>query len=279
MTVPLLGFGTASILGSHGRRDSERAIRSALDAGIRHFDTARSYGWGEAEAVLGPLLKRVPRDEIVLVSKCGLVPVRQSTALRFAKAAARRLIATFPSMRAHVQRAASNQAVQPARTYDLATLDRSVRESLANLATPYLDVLLLHNFEAGKPGLAEVVAWMRTLQSQGTIRAYGFSVEGDLIPDLEWLADEGLLDGAVIQTPLVDALLHLPPRFAATEFIVHSPFRYLQSIREQRPGVTFVDLLREVSHAIKCRAIVCSMFSESHRVQNIAAVKSAFAAA
>ena len=275
MKVPLLGFGTASVLGSHGRGDSERAIRAALGAGIRHFDTARSYGWGEAEAVLGPLLKNIPREEIVLVSKCGFVPVRQSNALRFAKAAARRLIATFPGLRARVQRVASSQAVQPTRTYDLATLDRSVRDSLANLDTPYLDVLLLHNFEVGKPGLREVVAWMRALKAQGTIRDYGFSVEGDLIIGLDWLAGEGLLDGAVIQTPLVDALLDLPPRFAATDFIVHSPFRYLRHATRV-PSLTFADLLRDLSGTIRCRAVVCSMFSESHRAQNIAAARAAF---
>lgn len=273
----VLGFGTASVLGRHGRRDSTRAIQAALDLGIRHFDTARSYGWGEAEALLGQVLRTVPREELVIVSKCGLVPPRQSPLLRLAKAVGRQVVAWVPAARSRVVRLASSRAVQPTDTYDLETLQRSFRDSLAKLDTPYLDVLLLHNFQVGKPGLDDVVAWMRGLKASGEIRDYGFSVEGALLPSLAWLADAGLLEGAVIQTPLVDTLLHLPARFAAVAFIVHSPFRYLERAQETRPALTFADVLHEIADAVRCRAVVTSMFSQHHREENVAAARRAFA--
>jgi len=40
------------------------------DAGIRFFDTARSYGFGEAEGVLGDFLKG-KRDQAVVATKPG----------------------------------------------------------------------------------------------------------------------------------------------------------------------------------------------------------------
>lgn len=274
--TPLLGFGTASVLGRHSRRDSARAIRAALALGIRHFDTARSYGWGEAEVLLGQIVRSVPREELVIVSKCGLVPVRQSAVLRLAKAVARQLVAWVPGLRSRVVRLASSQAVQPTGTYDLEILKRSLRDSLVNLDTAYLDVLLLHNFEVGKPGLDAVVEWMRGLKAKGIIRNYGFSVESDLLPALAWLSDTGLLGSVVIQTPLVNELLHLPARFAAVEFIVHSPFRYLEQENATHRSVTFADVLRKVASTVQCRAVVTSMFSQHHREENVAAARMAF---
>jgi aryl-alcohol dehydrogenase-like predicted oxidoreductase len=55
-----LGFGCSSVMGSLNRRDSLRMLASAFDAGIRHFDVAPMYGYGEAEVCLGEFLKHHP---------------------------------------------------------------------------------------------------------------------------------------------------------------------------------------------------------------------------
>ena len=44
-----LGYGCSSIMGALGRRQSLRLLEAAYDAGIRHFDVAPMYGYGEAE--------------------------------------------------------------------------------------------------------------------------------------------------------------------------------------------------------------------------------------
>ena len=54
--VSVLGFGCAALMGRVGRRDSLAALAAAQDAGINFFDTARSYGYGESEALLGQFL-------------------------------------------------------------------------------------------------------------------------------------------------------------------------------------------------------------------------------
>ena len=51
-----LGFGTAGLMARLGRRESVRLVEIAHDSGITHFDTARAYGYGEAESALGDFL-------------------------------------------------------------------------------------------------------------------------------------------------------------------------------------------------------------------------------
>lgn len=62
--VPKLGFGTWLIKGS----SCVKAVRSALDIGYRHIDTAQIYG-NEAEVGLALTESGVPREEIFLVTK------------------------------------------------------------------------------------------------------------------------------------------------------------------------------------------------------------------
>ncbi len=93
-----LGFGCGSVMGRVGRAQSLRAIASAVDAGVTHFDVARLYGYGEAEAVLGEAL-RGRRDRVVIASKFGLVPTRAASALRGLKPLVQRVVAGLPVLR------------------------------------------------------------------------------------------------------------------------------------------------------------------------------------
>jgi diketogulonate reductase-like aldo/keto reductase len=65
--VAVIGQGTWYI-DSGNRTVAIAAIRSGLDAGMNHIDTAEMYGWGAAETMIGEaILGR--RDEVFLVSK------------------------------------------------------------------------------------------------------------------------------------------------------------------------------------------------------------------
>src|SRR3546814_15526440 len=53
------------------RLDPERStevVRTALDEGVTHFDTATMYGNGRSEEILGKALAG-PRDQVVLATK------------------------------------------------------------------------------------------------------------------------------------------------------------------------------------------------------------------
>lgn len=81
-TQPTLGLGCWAIGGPFysgtnalgwGNVDdavSTRAIHAAVDAGVRHFDTAQAYGTGHSETVLGAAL--AGRNDVAIATKVGL---------------------------------------------------------------------------------------------------------------------------------------------------------------------------------------------------------------
>jgi len=73
-----LGLGTAEIGGLFrpvSDADAAALIDHAWRIGIRYFDTAPLYGYGNAERRLGAALRGRPRDEFVVSSKVGRVLV------------------------------------------------------------------------------------------------------------------------------------------------------------------------------------------------------------
>jgi aryl-alcohol dehydrogenase-like predicted oxidoreductase len=261
-------LGTAAIMGRVSRRRGLAALERAHAAGIRHFDTARSYGWGEAERVVGTFLRGHAREDIRLVTKCGIVPVRRSPMLRAAKTVGRLALSLAPGLRARGQRIASSTGFRPSYTADPEALATSLRTSLGELGVSYVDVLLLHNFSPGMTRLEEVAAWFAELKQSGAIRQHGFSVEGDLNEGLSFLARQNLLANAVIQAPVSEAMLSLAKEWRDVPIIAHSPFEFL---RHQSRIASLADLLHAVGESCRCEALVCSMFSPDHLVSNVEA--------
>lgn len=74
LLLPAISLGAWQTYG--GYRESEIAqecLFSAFDLGITHFDLANNYGTpaGNAEIVVGKILKDMPRDELIISSKAG----------------------------------------------------------------------------------------------------------------------------------------------------------------------------------------------------------------
>ena len=57
--IPLshLGFGCAPIMGRISKSHALRALAFSFDCGVTHFDVARSYGFGQAEEIVGGFIK------------------------------------------------------------------------------------------------------------------------------------------------------------------------------------------------------------------------------
>ena len=72
LQLPKIGFGTWR-LGNDPSADehSRLALRSALELGYTHFDTAEAYASGHAEELLGQVVRamKVPRSELFITSK------------------------------------------------------------------------------------------------------------------------------------------------------------------------------------------------------------------
>lgn len=74
LRLPAISLGAWQTFG--GYRDTEIArecLFRAFDLGITHFDLANNYGQpaGNAEIVVGEILKAMPRDELIISSKAG----------------------------------------------------------------------------------------------------------------------------------------------------------------------------------------------------------------
>ena len=70
--------------------DRQRLLDLAVDLGVRHFDVARLYGLGQAEAELGALLRRHP-GQLTVATKCGLGEANPSSAAAQRQGSLRRL--------------------------------------------------------------------------------------------------------------------------------------------------------------------------------------------
>ena len=178
ISCSVLGFGCSALLGRSGKRESLRALAAAWDSGITLYDTARSYGYGESEALLGEFLAG-RRHQSVISTKFGIVPARPPQWKRLAKPAVRAAIALMPSMRVAVRKQAGRQLI--AGQFSVPVLEESVHLSLRKLKTDYLDLLFLHAAPASVLDQDDLLKSMDELVRSGKVRAAGISSDAEVI--------------------------------------------------------------------------------------------------
>lgn len=98
LRIPKMGFGTWRIGGGMSRDPSQEAralaaLRSALELGYAHFDTAEIYAGGYTEELLGRAVREsgVPRESLFITSKVAPEHLRPNDALKACDASLRRL--------------------------------------------------------------------------------------------------------------------------------------------------------------------------------------------
>ena len=173
-----LGFGCSAIMGRVGRRASLAALTAAYDAGITFFDTARSYGYGESEALLGEFL-RARRDSVLLSTKFGILPTPTSPLKRALKPLARTLLQLAPSARQAMQRQLAAQS-SPGH-FSVTTLHASLHASLRALRTDYLDFLFLHEAPVSVLQQQDLLNALAQLVEAGKIRRVGIASQPEVI--------------------------------------------------------------------------------------------------
>ncbi len=169
-----LGFGCSALLGRASASESERAVAAALDQGITFFDTARSYGYGQSEELLGRLFAG-RRDGIFLCTKFGILPA-QGGWKRKVKPLARAVVNAFPGLRKAAQRQVASEFT--AGQFSVATLQASFETSLRALRTDYVDMLLMHAAPASVLAHDDLLEALSRLVESGKVRMAGIS--GDL---------------------------------------------------------------------------------------------------
>jgi aryl-alcohol dehydrogenase-like predicted oxidoreductase len=144
--VSRIAFGNWSAGGDWGGVDRAAAIdamREALDLGITLFDTARAYGFGAAEELLGEALRpeiNSARESIVIATKGGL----------------------------------RNDGGLPARDSSPQGLRRDLEASLRSLGTDYVDLYQVHWPDPATP-IAETARTLDEFVREGKVRYVGVS--------------------------------------------------------------------------------------------------------
>ena len=145
-----LGFGVS---GPHGSplvsaKTTNQMIERAFERGVRLFDTAPTYGGGEAERRLGETLKRLPRWECIISTKVGF------TSTGFGKV----------------------------RDFSADGVRRSVEASLKRMGLQRLDWLLLHG-PAPHELTDELLKMLIELKFKGDVAALGVAGRGAELDD------------------------------------------------------------------------------------------------
>jgi aryl-alcohol dehydrogenase-like predicted oxidoreductase len=145
-TVSRIAFGNWSAGGDWGGVDRDAAIaatRTALDLGITLFDTARAYGFGAAEELLGEALRpeiKSARESLFIATKGGL----------------------------------RNDRGSPARDSSPNALRRDLELSLRALGTEYVDLYQVHWPDPATP-IAETARTLDEFVRVGKARYVGVS--------------------------------------------------------------------------------------------------------
>ena len=136
LLVPTVAVGCMRI-SNMNEKEASAFLDTALQNGANFFDHADIYGRGQSETVFGKAIKNYNREDIIIQTKCGIVPGKM-----------------FDFSYEHII--------------------ESVEGSLKRLDTDYIDVLLLHRPDALMEP-QEVAKAFSNLKESGKVRHFGVS--------------------------------------------------------------------------------------------------------
>ncbi len=255
----------------------------ALDVGINHFDLARSYGYGRAEAMVGRFL-RGRRDQVVLATKFGIKASAAAYFLSPLKPLIRALrprknlapesggpsaTPPEPSPAGPFKRLAS--ALHSRVPLEPKTMLRSIEASLRALATDRVEYLFVHEPTGNIGRIDDLAATAELLKMQGKIRGWGLAFSYDA----HSLHSSYLRVFDVLQfncSPGAPHYRDVLGERADMPNVIFSPFRHRKESTEPRsPSAILGRLLADLPRSV----VLCSMFNEAHIRENAAAVATA----
>jgi aryl-alcohol dehydrogenase-like predicted oxidoreductase len=218
--VSVLGFGCSGVLGRAGRKQSLSALHAAFDSGINFFDTARAYGYGESEALLGEFLAG-RRHQVVLSTKFGILPVRANWLKNSIKPLARKVFQFAPSVRRAMVGQIAAQ-VQP-NQFSVEILRSSFEQSLHKLNTDYVDLLFMHNATVTAMQQDDLLAELEKLLRSGKARRVGIAADMVVVEHAITSANPALT-AYQSASNLLDQRLIAAAQSAPGIFIANQPF-------------------------------------------------------
>lgn len=174
-----LGFGCAYIV-----PESARLLDAAFDAGVRHFDVARSYGRGLTEGVLGRFLRR-HGDEVSITTKYGIRPPFNNPMVARARALLKPLVKRLrqsPTLDRQIDQSISGMYNKAAFTG--AEAETSLLTSLRRLNRTSVDIFLMHEADAADLGDPTLLMTLQGLRDNGVIGDFGVGGLARRLPQL-----------------------------------------------------------------------------------------------
>lgn len=169
-----LGFGCASVMGKKGRSESLFALNHAYELGISHFDIARSYGFGQAESLLGEFIQD-KRDSVTVTSKFGVIPPSLGWKKKILIPVARSIYERIPSLKKNITKKSGE--VLAKKNFDLNYAKECIDKSLKDLGTDYIDFYLLHEPDVDSlTNKDELFHFLETIKEEGKIRSFGAAI-------------------------------------------------------------------------------------------------------
>lgn len=249
----VLGLGCSKIMGSVDKNTSLKALRLALDHGITHFDVARSYGFGDAERLVGSFLKG-ERHRVTLASKFGIVPDWKVKYLKPLKPLVRALKRVTHTQKNHSPNKIAvdlNKRVHIDRNFLFKSLDKS----LEAFKTDYLDVFMVHDPLETLTGIDEILLGLDIAKRNGKIRLNGIAIDKEsFISHREYLKyfDIVQMNFDIEKRDFVTDSSCIHFGVSSNDFIIGNVENKLAYLNEKYPN----DL------------ILMSMFNEDHLIQN-----------
>ena len=155
--ISRIGLGTWAIGGGPAWggdadfEDSIGAIAGCKALGINLVDTAPAYNFGNSEKIVGAALARIKREDVVLITKCGI---------------------TWKGSGSLFNKVGDTQLY---KNLSKASIKDEIKESLERLGTDYIDVYMTHwqSVEPFFTPISETMEALNELKAAGLIRAIG----------------------------------------------------------------------------------------------------------
>jgi D-threo-aldose 1-dehydrogenase len=175
-----VGFGCSNLLGDKTPKAGLGLLHAAYESGIRHFDVARVYNYGDAEGLVGEFASG-RRDKITISTKFGLMPRENVARMKGPVRLVRRLMRSSSWIRKRVRR--NVKSLTRSAQFDPVTARISLETSLRALRTDYIDIYLLH--ECGLSDCSdEILAFLEHAKAEGKIRMFGCGTAFEKVPSI-----------------------------------------------------------------------------------------------
>lgn len=161
MDVSRMGLGTWSIGGGSawgGDHDLQTVVDTICEApklGVNLIDTAPGYNFGNSEKILGMALQKMNREDVKIITKCGVTWDQEMKGDLFNKV----------------------NGIQLYKNLNSDSIKREIEESLKRMGTDYVDVYMTHwqSIEGSEyyVPIQKTMEVLNDLKSQGKIKAIG----------------------------------------------------------------------------------------------------------